>query len=395
MDTLAQPSHDTAISRPDELLVLVLQGGGALGAYQGGVFEALSKAGARPDWVAGISIGAINAALIAGNPPESRVEAMRAFWHEVSSTITFGPPLPGLYARTAFNEGSALSSILFGIPGFFAPRVPPTYFVPNGTPSDLGYYDTRPLRETLLRLVDFDRLNNGDMRVSLGAVNVATGNFRYFDSRTTWIGPEHVMASGALPPGFPPVEIDGEWYWDGGLVSNTPLQYILEEDWQHDMCVFQVDLFSARGPLPQTIYDLAEREKDIRYSSRTRLGTDMIKERQRERRAIHRLLDKLPPDLADDPDVAFLKDRENDASVTIVHLINRMREYSRDSKDYEFSRTTVDERWQDGTEDAIETLTHPRFVHREKPKLGIEVLDLCPAERTAKRAGPRAALPKT
>ncbi|ORE89785.1 patatin-like phospholipase family protein [Aurantimonas sp. 22II-16-19i] len=369
-------SNDTAITKADEMLVLVFQGGGALGSYQGGVFAAIEERGGRPDWVAGISIGAINAVLVAGNPPGERTKALRAFWEEVSSHITFGPPLPGLYLRTAFNEASAASSALRGIPGFFKPRFPPTYLMPDVQPADVGYYDTSPLRQTLERLVDFDRLNHGETRVSLGAVNVATGNFRYFDTRDTRIGPEHVMASGALPPGFPPVEIDGEWYWDGGLVSNTPLQYVLERDHRHDMCIFQVDLFSARGPLPETIFDVAEREKDIRFSSRTRMNTDMIKEQRMLKRALHRLLRKLPAELAADPDAELLSAATNDAAVTIVHLINRRRAASRDSKDYEFSRRSIDERWNDGLADAGETLEDARFVHRKMPPHSLEVLDL-------------------
>lgn len=369
-------SRDVAITKGDEMLVLVLQGGGALGSYQGGVFEAIETRGACPDWIAGISIGAINAALIAGNRPGERTRALRSFWDGVSSNITFGAPLPNLFMQTTFNEVSAASTALHGIPGFFKPRFPPTYVLPNGHPGDIGYYDTAPLRATLERLVDFDRLNDGDVRVSLGAVNVGTGNFRYFDTNETRIGPEHVMASGALPPGFPPIEIDGEWYWDGGFVSNTPLQYVLERDHHHDMCIFQVDLFSARGPVPRTIFEIAEREKDIRFSSRTRLNTDMVKEQRKLRRALHRLLGKLPAELADDPDARLLDDATNDAAVTIVHLINRRKAASRDSKDYEFSRRSVNERWNDGVADADATLDDERFLQRRMPPHSVEVLDL-------------------
>ena len=377
------PSQDEttnghAITRGDEMLVLVFQGGGALGSYQAGVFETLARDGAMPDWIAGISIGAVNAALIAGNPAEHRVAALRSFWDEVSSGVVFGPPLPGEFFRTAFNETSAASTALFGVPGFFRPRVPPTYLAPDRSPGHLGLYDTGPLCATLERLIDFDRLNDGPIRVSLGAVNVATGNFRYFDTTDTRIGPEHVMASGALPPGLPPVEIDGEWYWDGGLVTNTPLQYVLERDRrEHDMCIFQVDLFPATGPLPETIFDLSEREKDIRFSSRTRMNTDVVHEQQRVRRAMHRLLKKLPPELAEDPDVALLREAANDASITIVHLINRRRSFHRDSKDYEFSRCSVRERWDDGVGDAAVTLAHPDYVNRHRPGLTLEILDLC------------------
>ncbi|MEX6506861.1 DUF3734 domain-containing protein [Jiella sp. M17.18] len=375
-----RPASDarSPITHDGERLVLVLQGGGALGAYQGGVFEALSDAGGRPDWIAGISIGAINAALIAGNPPERRIAALRAFWNEVSSTLAITEPLPvpGNFARSLASEASAVTA-LYGVPGFFHPRVPPTYLLPSAHPGAIGYYDTTPLRRTLERLVDFDRLNDGGMRVSLGAVNVATGNFRYFDTADMRLGPEHVMASGALPPGFPPIKIDDDWYWDGGLVSNTPLAYVLDQDTRDDMCIFQVDLFPAAGPLPESIFDLSEREKDIRFSSRTRLNSDAVKQKQKERRAMHRLLAKLPPEFADDPDAALLREASNDAAITLVHLINRRKAWNSEAKDYEFSRRTAVERWADGRTDAHTALTHPSFVQRRRPAFGIEILDPC------------------
>ena len=365
------------ISHPDETLVLVFQGGGALGAYQAGVFEELAERGAEPEWVAGISIGAINAALVAGNPPGQRVAALRSFWEEVSSGLTTSPFLSDEVSRTGFNQASAATTALFGVPGFFKPRLVPAVLHPPGSDGALGIYDTSPLKLTLERLIDFDYLNSGKTRLSLGAVNVATGNFRYFDSIHMEITAEHVMASGALPPGFSPVEIDGEFYWDGGLVSNTPLQYVLDEDSQHDLLIFQVDLLSAQGPLPQTLLDLSEREKDIRFSSRTRLNTNMAKERQKLRRALHRLLAKLPPEFDGDLDAGMLREVSNDASVTIVHLINRRRSWSRDSKDYEFSRHTALERWADGRSDVKRTVDDERFRKREKPDFAIQVFDLC------------------
>jgi NTE family protein len=369
-------SHPPIVQK-DESLVVVFQGGGALGAYQAGVFEELAAHGAEPSWVAGISIGAINAALVAGNPPARRVAALRSFWEEVSSGLTASPLLADEISRTSFNHASAATTALFGVPGFFKPRILPAVLHPPGTQGALGIYDTTPLKATLERLVDFDYLNKDRIRLSLGAVNVATGNFRYFDSRHMTIGPEHVMASGALPPGFSPVEIEGEHYWDGGLVSNTPLQYVLDEESRQDLLIFQVDLFSARGPLPQTLLDLSEREKDIRFSSRTRLNTDMARERQKLRRALHRLLAKLPAEFDDDVDAGMLREVSNDASVTIVHLINRRRSWSRDSKDYEFSRHTATERWADGRADVRRTIEDERFVHRQKPDFAIQVIDFC------------------
>ena len=356
--------------------VLVLQGGGALGACQAGVYEKLAESGCAPTWLSGISIGAVNAALIAGNPPERRVERMRRFWEMASSLLRAEPVVPGVHARTFFNDASAAWAALFGLPGFFKPRLPPFAFYPPGAPQALSVYDTAPLRETLLELVDFDLLNSGQTRLSVGAVNIRTANFAYFDTDTQKIGPEHIMASGALPPGFPPVEIDGELYWDGGLVSNTPLEYVLEHEPREDMLIFQVDLFSAVGPIPETLVDAAEREKDIRYSSRTRLNTDVARKRQELRRAAHRLLAKLPPELRDDPDVRLLDELGCDAAVTIVHLINRRKNYFTQSKDVDFSRFTVEENWTAGIDDVRRTFANPAWQHRAKPKRGVTVLDL-------------------
>jgi NTE family protein len=239
-------------TKTGEDCILVLQGGGALGAYQAGVFESLGKVYREPTWVAGISIGAINAALITGNSAPSRVAKLREFWDLVSSALPAPAIAASLQAREGLNEASASQVMLFGVPGFFKPRFPPAPFQPRGSLEAISYYDTTPLRETLERLVDFDRLNSGTVRLSVGAVNVRTGNFEYFDSAKQTIDARHIMASGALPPGFAPVEIDGEHYWDGGLVSNTPLQYVLDQPGKRHRVVFQVDLFAARGALPAT-----------------------------------------------------------------------------------------------------------------------------------------------
>ena len=256
----------------DKKVGLVLQGGGALGSYQAGVYEALASSEYLPDWVAGISIGAINAAIIAGNAPEKRVAHLRKFWEEITEPTAWWPTgLSGTYA-TWQRAAGGMAAMMFGQPGFFAPRALQEWFSQNAPTS---YYSTEALKETLERLVDFDRINNAkDMRLSVGAVNVRTGRFAYFDSAKITIRPEHVMASGALPPGFPPVEIDGEYYWDGGLVSNTPLQYVLDFSPRRSRLTFQVDVFQGRGQLPTNLEEVNEREKDIRYSSRTRITTE-------------------------------------------------------------------------------------------------------------------------
>lgn len=363
--------------QPDETTVLVLQGGGALGSYQAGVYEALAEAGTAPGWIAGISIGAINAAIIAGNPPVRRLERLRAFWDLASSRLTIPSPSREGEPRRWFNEISAAIVATTGIPGFFEPRpILPSLFWPDD-PAALSFYDTAPLRQTLLDLVDFDLINRPDgVRLSVGAVNVLTGNFAYFDSREREIGPEHIMASGALPPGFPPVFIDGEPYWDGGLVSNTPLQYVLDTSPDGGLTIFQVDLFSARGRMPVTLPDALQREKDIRYSSRTRLNTDLYKQMEKLRQAARRICDRLPEEMRDDPDVRMLANLPVHGGVSIMHLINRSEMSESHSKDYEFSRYTVNEHWSTGHRDAHRSLGHAEWTGRNRRARGIRTFDL-------------------
>src|SRR6201990_1698947 len=293
--------------------VLVLQGGGALGSYQAGAYQALCHHDFEPEWVAGISIGAINAAIIAGNPREKRIGRLKEFWEMVSSPLSWSPVAKGDHARSLFNETSAALIATFGVPGFFTPRMPPAPLGPPGSPQSQSYYDPAPLKKTLERLVDFDLINDGNIRLSIGAVGVTSGNLRYFDNFEfrklgKKIGPEHVMASGALPPGFPSVVIEGEHYWDGGIASNTPLDFVLDETVDRDLLIFQVDLFSARGPLPESLLEAAEREKDIRFSSRTRMNTDKNKKIHDARKAVRDLISRLPPEFKDDPDVKFLSE---------------------------------------------------------------------------------------
>lgn len=365
-------------ARAGEERILALQGGGALGAYQAGVYEVLAASGQTPHWVAGISIGAINAALIAGNPPERRVQRLHEFWDTVTSSPSMLPhaAAPGAELRSVLNETNATIGALFGLPGFFAPRIPAAPFHWPGTRGALSFYDTAPLRATLEQLVDFDLLNSGPVRLSVGAVNVRSGNFVYFDSARQRLDARHIMASGALPPGFPPVEIDGEWFWDGGLVSNTPLQYVLDQAAAGRRLVFQVDLFVAEGPMPTDLMRVAEREKDIRFSSRTRLNTDDALARCTLAQATRRLIAKLPATLARDPDVLALKAASSQAAVTVVHLIHRRKRYETQSKDYEFSRTSMQEHWRAGCADMTHTLSHPRWRARTLPRDGVHVFDL-------------------
>jgi NTE family protein len=353
--------------------VLVLQGGGALGSYQAGAFQALCRAGFEPEWIAGISIGAVNAAIIAGNDNDKVVDRLKEFWELVSKPVPWNPILKGERSRTVFNETSAAIIATFGVPGFFTPRIPPAAIWPHTSPQSLSYYDTAPLKKTLERLVDFDRINDLKCRLSVGAVGITSGNFRYFDNVEfkrlgKLIEPEHIMASGALPPGFPAVMIDGEYYWDGGIASNTPLDYVLDAETDRDLLIFQVDLFSARGRLPETLLEAAEREKDIRFSSRTRMNTDKNRQIHNARRAVRDLISKLPDHLKNDPSADFLRKAARENTVTVVHLIYKSKNYETSSKDYDFSHVAMVEHWNAGVRDVHLSMRHKEWL--ERPQSG-------------------------
>src|ERR1700719_2412300 len=361
--------------------LLVLQGGGALGSYQAGAFQALCGAGFEPEWVAGISIGAINAAIIAGNDARTRVDRLKEFWEMVSKPVPWNPVLKGERSRSLFNETSAAIVATFGVPGFFTPRIPPAPLWPQGSPQAQSYYDTSPLKKTLERLVDFDRINDLKCRLSVGAVGVTTGNFKYFDNFEfkklgKRIGPEHIMASGALPPGFPSIVIDGEHYWDGGIASNTPLDFVLDAEVDRDLLIFQIDLFSARGPLPESLLEAAEREKDIRFSSRTRMNTDKNKQIHNARKALRELIGKLPDYLKNDPSVELLREAAKESTVTVVHLIYRSKNYESSSKDYDFSHIGMVEHWGAGVRDVHLSMRHKQSLERPQSDETMVAYDL-------------------
>ncbi|MEO8723198.1 MAG: patatin-like phospholipase family protein [Sphingobium sp.] len=344
---------------PDQV-ALLLQGGGALGSYQAGVYEKLHTLGIEVDWVAGISIGAVNAAIIAGNAPDDRAARLKSFWDVISGGMPNMWLGDNVHIREAAHLASAGAVALWGVPGFFRPHLFPQVFATDGSAAATSYYDTTPLVETLNAHVDWDLLNDGPVRLSVGAVNVRTGNFEYFDTRLphhrTRIDARHIMASGALPPGLPAVEIDGEYYWDGGLVSNTPLAHVLDHQ-TGDMLIFQVDLFPAEGPLPLQMTDVYSRAKDIQYSSRTRQVTDQYMRRHTYQKAARAVLDKLPADMSDDPDVKRLRAMSSDGAINIVHLIYRGRQWESGARDFEFSRATMLDHWQQGAHD-VEGVMH-------------------------------------
>jgi NTE family protein len=355
-----QPRRARSMPLPD-CVALVLQGGGALGSYQAGVIDALGEAEIEVDWVAGISIGAINAAIVAGNPPERRIDRLRQFWGRLASALPSIPiPLED-QAREWVHEASAAWVLWSGVPGFFAPRpcLPGLAF--PGTPEALSFYDTAALRRTLDELIDWELLNHGPVRLAVGAVDVESGNFRYFDTSQMRLDARHIMASGALPPGLPPVEIDGRFYWDGGLVSNTPLMHVLDNQ-REPMLVFQVDLFPAVGERPRTITDVFAREKEIRFSSRTRTVTDERMRLRCERETIRKVLAKLPPELRNDADVRELEAMAAEQPLSLVHLIYRANAWEGGARDFEFSELSMREHWQAGRAAVAETMANARLV---------------------------------
>ena len=367
-----------------DVIALVLQGGGALGAYQAGVYEGLHEAGIRPTWLAGISIGALNAAVIAGSPESQRVDRLREFWETICAAPFAWPANDGLTGalplafdlRPNRNMAAAMRALLMGQNGFFKPRFPPPFLSLFSGDTATSFYDTTPLRDTLERLVDFDLLNSGEVRVSVGAVNVRNGNLVYFDNAERRLRPEHFMASGALPPGFPAIEIDGEYYWDGGMVSNTPLSRVLSSEPRRDTLTFQVDLWPARGRLPYDLLEVSNRLKDIQYSSRTRAITNHTLQMQKMRQALQHLIAKLPD--AEKSDQAFMSiaDLACHHAYNIVHLIYQSKAFEGSSKDYEFGLDAMQEHWQSGLDDMRRTLADPCRLDRPPPELGITTYDV-------------------
>jgi NTE family protein len=345
-----------------EHVALVLQGGGALGAYQGGVFQAMDEAGIAPDWLCGVSIGAINSAIIAGNAPRDRLPKLRAFWELITTERSVWPAPEGDLPRQWANDTAAFGAMVFGQPGFFTPNLPGPLLSLPGARQATAFYDTAPLRETLSDFVDFDRLNNGETRCAVGAVNVASGNFVYFDNAAMTIGAEHIMASGALPPGFPMIEIGMDYFWDGALVSNTPLSHLLLNIDSCNTLVFQVDLFSARGPIPRDIKDVGLRQKEISFSSRTRLVTDVFKREFVLKNRLRTLLERMPDELLTEDDRVEKRSLCQLPQLSILELIYEHRAYEGESRDYEFSRRSMNEHWTRGYQQTRATLAQKDWL---------------------------------
>jgi NTE family protein len=374
----ARSPHPAQAWRPErcDRIALVLQGGGALGAYQAGVYQAMHEAGVEPDYVSGVSIGAINAAIIGGNPPGRRLRQLQRFWETITDRKIWPFTPDGDVFRKARNAHSNLMTTISGQPGFFAPRFPNPWMSLTGATSATSYYDSAPLRDTLLELVDFSLINDCATRFSVGAVNVLTGNFMYFDNAREPIEPEHIMASGALPPALPMIKIGTDYFWDGGIVSNTPLQHLLDQDDHLNTLVFQVDLFSARGVLPRDIQDVMARHKDIMYSSRTRYTTDVFRRIHTWKARLCQALAKVPDDRLSDDERALLEQLSDLPEITILHIIYQQKAYEGHAKDYEFSGTSMREHWQSGYEDTRRTLKRRDWLAMPPDGAGILVHDV-------------------
>jgi NTE family protein len=369
------PRHPRPTDAVHPHTVLVFQGGGALGAYQAGVYEALDARGIVPNWLVGTSIGAINASLIAGNPPARRMDRLSAFWERVTREAT-----PGIaqaaWAAPWFAGIKTWQTLLGGIPGFFSPRMPTPWDLASTMPlAELSFYDTTPLRQTLLDLIDFEYLNRADTRLTLCAVKVNTGELVRFDNRrgNQPITPEHVMASGALPPGFAPMLIDGEPFWDGGVYSNTPLDIVLDDAERRDTLCFMVDLWDASESAPSSLSAALTRLKDIQYASRTREHIDDHTRMQNLRRAIRLLGTRLDPKAAKDPALKHLVDLGCEHAIDIVHLVMKALPSEDSLRDIDFSRATRDARWSAGLRDGQRALQHRAWLTPPLDHLGMRV----------------------
>jgi NTE family protein len=359
--------------------VLVLQGGGALGAYQAGVFETLAENNIELDWVVGTSIGAINAAIIAGNTPENRLVKLKGFWQTVTADGNLQvAPLFTEWFKPWVNSSRNFATIINGVPGFFSARNNGLWNVDRKVPtSEASFYDTSALEVTLNKFVDFRYLNEAHVRLTVSAVNVATAELQCFDNtRQTPITAKHIMASGALPPGFAPVEVDGEFYWDGGIYSNTPLDIVLDEQGRVNTLCFMVDLWDATEALPTSISESMTRLKNIQYASRSTERTEDHRRQLQLRKAIQQLGKALPDSVRKKADIQALISQGEVGSVNVVRLVMKALPDDDQFKDIDFSHATIATRWQAGVDDTLRMLGHSSWLKPLAPGVGMAVHEL-------------------
>jgi NTE family protein len=378
MDQIYVKHHPAgAVSAPPKMpgqVVLVFQGGGALGAYQGGVYQALHEAGIEPDWVVGTSIGAINGAIIAGNEPAARLERLREFWARIEHKPLWGQ---ALLVGTAANALAYMSAILGGVSGYYAPNQAIAW---GGLAARLGveraaFYTVEALRETVTRLVDFERLNAGKTRITIGAVNVRTGKMHYFDSREMPIALDHVLASGALPPGFPAIRIDGDPYWDGGLYSNTPVEVVFDDNPRRDSVVFSVQIFPIGGVEPESVMHVLSRQLDIQYASRTDSHIPRQEHIHQLRHMVRELVRMLPEDKRMTPEV---QEMAGYGCGTFMHIVRINAKPLKDEdylREIDFTAAGIRRRWQAGFDDTARTLERRPWDAPVDFKIGVAVHD--------------------
>lgn len=362
---------------PYQTIACCFQGGGALGAYQVGIMHALDEAGYDPHWYAGTSIGAINAAIAAGNPPGIRIEKMRQFWESIATRSLLDDLPNDGGSRQIEHFLSAQMTLFFGQPNFFTPRFPPLFFGFCDTPDTLSFYDTKQLKTSLERFVDFDRINSKHVRISVGAVEISSGQIVYFDSKNKKIGPEHIMASGALPPGFPAVEIDGKYYWDGGISSNSPAAYVLSlEQCPRDLLCFSIHLFDSYGLSPVTLDEVMHRNKDIEYSSRFINTIEMYKEIHALKNSINILSQYVPEQEKANPELKLCIARGHESNIALVRFLYEHDETEFSSKDFEFSKKSITERIGNGYRDGQRAIKKSPWLQPVPQTTGIALYDM-------------------
>jgi len=384
-DILSTSTEPNALNPAGLRIVLVLQGGGALGAYQAGVFQALHEHALAPDWVVGTSIGAINAAILAGNRPEDRLPRLKQFWQRIAHRDSIDLNLLSDQQRRSNSWLSTFDTLLRGVPGFFRPRqfslFPAGVAVP---PEEASFYDTSELAHTLDELVDFDYLNQPEsMRLSVNALRVKCGTLASFDSAHQRLGEEHIRASGALPPGFPGVRVDGDLYWDGGLYSNTPLESVLDDTPHIDTLVFMVDLWSADGPEPTTLDEVQTRQKDVTFASRSKRHIEDYVSRHTMQRKLRQLYAKLPDNAQNRRETEELVALGCDSTMHIVRLPYAGRDWHMASKDINFSQGSIEWRWEQGYQDALRAIRAAGWLALLEEDTPLVVHELPPYERAA------------
>ncbi|MCA0404095.1 MAG: patatin-like phospholipase family protein [Proteobacteria bacterium] len=371
-----KPSNALTSNQKYERIACVFQGGGALGAYQVGAYQAIYEKGYRPNYLSGVSIGAINSSIIAGNPPEKQLDKLFEFWDNICPNLWIDKA--NHYNQSDYNHHfhnymGALYSLFLGVEGFFKPKsFPPTPFTED-TPDNLSYYDTSPLRKSLEACIDFDLINEKKITLCLGAVNIISGEMEFFNNQVDTITPDHILASAALPPGFPAVKIGEQYYWDGGIYANTPLVTVLDAMPEENTLCFVVDCFSLKGLMPQTMEQIEERQKDIRYASHSRRLTNVYTSRQNLQTAINYLGKHLKPDAKDDPEIQKILALGHEKRFSVVHIIYNGTPFAHSFKDYNFIRSAINTRLERGYKDAIKILDNPEWEKKSTKKLACSI----------------------